>query len=325
MRIVFFGTPEYVLPILTSLHKRFVTGPGKSPIVAVVTQSPKPTGRKQILTYSHIDKWAHEKKIPIYYKATDLIRDKIEADLGVLAAYGEIIPPSVLEMFPKGILNIHPSLLPKLRGASPVQATLVLSEKETGVSIIKLDEKLDHGPIVTQFKEDVLPEDTGDALRERLFQRSAKVLLEMIEPFVKGKIKLKTQDHDNASFTTQIKKEHGFIPPELIAKAMGVESSMQNVESMEIKFIKNCILPATCYILHNFIRAMTSWPGAWSEVKLMGTAESSKKLKILRAHLEEKIVDKKIAKVLVLDEVQLEGKDPVTWGQFKQGYPNSTF
>src|SRR6185503_6043803 len=107
-----FGTPEYVLPVLTSLHKRFVTGPGKSPIVAVVTQSPKPTGRKQILTYTPIDKWAHEKKIPIYYKSSDLINNEVQADLGVLAAYGEIIPASVLQMFPHGIINIHPSLLP---------------------------------------------------------------------------------------------------------------------------------------------------------------------------------------------------------------------
>ncbi|HLA04093.1 MAG TPA: hypothetical protein VJ065_02570, partial [Patescibacteria group bacterium] len=82
MKIVFFGTPDYVLPVLTSLHKKFVTGPGKSPIAAVVTQSPKPTGRKQIKTYSPVDKWAFERKVPIFYNFDNLA----EADLGVCAA-----------------------------------------------------------------------------------------------------------------------------------------------------------------------------------------------------------------------------------------------
>src|SRR5689334_24931094 len=106
MKIVFFGTPEYVLPILKSLHKRFVTGPGKSPIIAVVTQSPKPMGRKQTLTYSAVDKWAHEHKIDTFYQSSDLIKSDIKADIGVLAAYGEIIKKEVIDLFPQGILVI---------------------------------------------------------------------------------------------------------------------------------------------------------------------------------------------------------------------------
>jgi len=112
MKIVFFGTPEYVMPVLTLLHKRFVTGPGKSPIAAVVTQSPKPVGRKQIITYSPVDKWAHEHKLPIYYSADELKQNPVEAEVGILASYGEIIKKDVINLFPQGILVIHPSLLP---------------------------------------------------------------------------------------------------------------------------------------------------------------------------------------------------------------------
>src|SRR3990172_4759611 len=113
MKIVFLGTPDYVLPILKALYKKYE-------IAAAVTQSPKPTGRKKFLTYSPVDTWAHQRKIPVIY---DL--DKVpKADLGVLAAYGKIIPPSVIQNLKSGILNIHPSLLPKYRGASPVQTAI---------------------------------------------------------------------------------------------------------------------------------------------------------------------------------------------------------
>ena len=88
MKIVFFGTPDYVLPVLTTLHKKFVSGPGKSPIVAVVTQSPKPTGRKQYLTYSPVDKWAHERKVFTHYSAEELIDANLDTEVGILASYG---------------------------------------------------------------------------------------------------------------------------------------------------------------------------------------------------------------------------------------------
>src|SRR3990167_7383010 len=153
MKIIFFGTPDYVLPILTNLHKKFVTGPGISPIVAVVTQSPKPTDRKRIILYTPVDKWAHEREIPTFYKAGELLKEDIVADLGICAAYGEIIPKTVINSFKFGILNVHPSLLPKFRGASPISAAIMAGDTQTGVSIIKMDEKVDHGPIITQFKE----------------------------------------------------------------------------------------------------------------------------------------------------------------------------
>jgi len=282
MKIVFFGTPDYVLPILTSLHKKFVSGPGVSPIAAVVTQSPKPTGRKQILTYSPVDKWAHEHKIDIFYQSSELIKNSVKADIGVLAAYGEIIPKTVIDTFPHGILVVHPSLLPKYRGASPIQGAIANGDKQVGVTIIKMDEKMDHGPIVSQFKEETKPDDTTDTLRARLFERSKDVIVEMIEPYLQGKIKPKEQNHDEATYTKIITKQDGFIE---------AESFTSEAAKAE-----------------RFIRAMQPWPQAWT---LIG----KKRLKILKAHLE--------SGKLILDEVQLEGKSPVSWEEFKRGYPDA--
>jgi len=241
MHIVFFGTPDYVLPILTQIHKEFVTGPGKSPIVAVVTASPKPVGRKQALSYSPIDKWAHEHKIPCFYSSEELAESKLDFELGVLASYGEIIKRDVINLFSQGILVIHPSLLPKYRGASPVPAAIKNDDKVTGITILRMDEKMDHGPVITQFKEDVMPADTSDVLRNRLFEKSAQVLVETITPYIQGKIKLKPQDENEATYTKILTKQDGF----------------------------------TNTPTDQFIRAMHPWPGAWTYLP------NQKRLKLL--------------------------------------------
>jgi methionyl-tRNA formyltransferase len=286
MKIVFFGTPEYVLPVLTSLHKKYVTGPGKSPIVAVVTQSPKPMGRKQILSYSPVDKWAHERKIDTYYQSSQLIENKVVADIGVLAAFSEIIRKDVIDLFPHGILVIHPSLLPKYRGASPIQAAIAAGETQTGVSIIRMDEKVDHGAIVAQFKEDIAPSDTTETLRARLFERSAEVLTEMFDPYMKSKIKPRVQDDDEATFTSILKKEDGFVD----------------------------LKKASAEIIERKLRAMHPWPGVWTLLRKSASEGQARRLKILNAHLENG--------ELILDEVQLEGKTPVPFKQFKEAYPD---
>lgn len=267
-----------------------MTGPGKSPIVAVVTQSPKPIGRKQILSYSPVDHWAHEHGVSIHYSASELAVDGVKADVGVLASYGEIIRKDVIDIFPHGILVIHPSLLPKYRGASPVPATIIAGDSISGVTIFKMDEKVDHGPTISQFKEDVLPTDTGETLRNRLFERSAEVLTELLEPYIQNKIKPKAQKDSGATYTKIVTREDGRI-----------DLNEKTPEKAE-----------------RFIRAMQPWPGAWTLLRLSATeGQAPKRLKFLKAHLEEG--------KLVLDEVQLEGKLPITWKQFKEGYKEATF
>ena len=311
MRVVFFGTPEYILPVLTSLHKTFKSKSGISPIVAVVTQSPKPVGRKKVLTYSPIDKWAHERKIPVFYHCKKLLEENISADLGVLASFGQVIPKEVINLFTHGILNVHPSLLPKYRGSSPARAAIVSGDKETGVTIIKLDEEVDHGLVISQFTEGVQEKDTTETLRKRLFERSAKVLIELLPHYLKGEITPRKQEHDKAVYTTQIKKEHAFIPPEYLAAALAGKTTK---ERWKIPFIKKYSLFPGPETLDRFVRAMQPWPLAWTRVTFTNT---TKRLKILKAHLENG--------KFILDEIQLEGKNPVSWKQFREGYPKVIF
>jgi methionyl-tRNA formyltransferase len=266
MKIIFFGTPDYVIPILDKLNKQYE-------IVAVVTQSPKPVGREKKMTYSPVDDWAHKKKIEIHFDYQDLP----EADLGVCASFGMIIPKVILDSFKYGIINVHPSLLPQFRGSSPIQATLINGVNPTGVSIIKMSEKMDAGPILTQFKEEVSEDDTNETLRARLFEKSADVLLEMIPAYIEGKIKLKPQDEDKATFTKMVKKEDGYV-----------DLYNDDDETIWRKF-----------------RAYNPWPGIWTRV-------NEKRLKILKCRFEEGKI--------ILDEVQLEGKNPVNWNIFRRSY-----
>ena len=234
MKIIFFGTPDYVIPILDKLHKYHE-------IVAVVTQSPKPVGRDKIITYSAVDSWAFKKHIPRNFDYVDLP----EADMGVCASFGMIIPKVVINNSKFGILNIHPSLLPEFRGASPIQATIIAGS-DPAISIIKMDEKMDHGPILTQFKEDILENDTNETLRKRLFEKSAEVLIEMIPAYIEGKIKLKPQDESKATYTKIIIKQDGFVD----------------------------LIKDDSIIIERKHRAYIPWPGIWTLV-------NGKRLKIL--------------------------------------------
>ncbi len=297
MKIIFFGTPDYVIPVLEKLHKYHE-------IVAVVTQSPKPMGRDKKLTYSAVDSWAFKKKIIRNFDYTDLP----EADMGVCASFGMIIPQVILDQFKYGILNVHPSLLPQFRGSSPIQATLISGINPTGVSIIRMVDKLDAGPILTQFKEEVLQDDTNESLRARLFEKSADVLLEMIPAYVDGKIKYKHQDEEKATFTTMIKKEDAFIPPAFLKNVMEINNCK---DEWKVGFLKNYSLTPDANTIDRFIKAMGFWPIAWTQINIKNEL---RRLKIISAHINSE------SGYLELDEVQLEGKKPTTWKQFKGAY-----
>jgi methionyl-tRNA formyltransferase len=282
LKIVFFGTPDYVLPILKALVKKY--GRGETGLVAVVTQPPKAAGRKKFITRSPIDNWAYKHKVPVIYDLTKIP----EADLGILAAYGKIIPKEIISGFESGILNVHPSLLPSHRGPSPVQAAIAKGETSTGVSVIKMDEQIDHGPIISQFKEAIQAQDTTGSLRARLFERAAEFLVNLIPAYLEGKITPKEQDDTRATYTKIYTKQDGFL-------------DLNKVKPKEAE---------------RFIRAMDPWPGVWTFIHLP-PSKPTKRLKILKAHLNKER--------LILDEVQLEGKNPVSWAQFKEGYSNHEF
>jgi methionyl-tRNA formyltransferase len=312
MKIVFFGTPPYVLPILETLHKEFKEK-HESPIAAVVTQKPKPSGRKKLLKYSAIDEWAHGRSKPKILNSMDIINENIEADIGILAAYGELIPKKVLDYFPHGILNIHPSFLPEFRGASPVQATLATGKDQAGVTIMRMDKDLDHGPIVSQFKEEVRKNDTSETLRERLFALSAEALSGLIPAYMSGKITPKKQDHKKATFTKLIKKNDAYIDPKALDFVL---NSKPFKKDWDIPFIKDYTTHYSPRTIHNFIRAMNPWPVAWTMIRIDKKSEP-KRLKIISSHLKRN--------KLALDEVQLESKNKVNWSQFTEAYPKFRF
>jgi methionyl-tRNA formyltransferase len=223
-----------------------------------------------------------------------IIAKERQPDVGILASFGAIVPKEILN-FPKwGILNIHPSLLPKYRGASPVQAAILNGEQQTGVTIIKMDEKVDHGPIVAQFSEEILPTDNAEKLYFKLFSAGAEVLKTILPAYLEGRIKPKEQDHSRATYTKKLSREDGFISLEKLKSAM----EGTNAE-----------------LIDRQIRAYYPWPGTWTEITIPFRKAKTRRyrLKILKAHLENG--------ELVLDQVQLEGKKPVSFKQFCQGYP----
>ncbi len=313
MKIIFFGTPDYVLPVLKALYK--VYGKGEDGIAAVVTQSPKEAGRNKFVERSAVDNWAYKHRIPVIYDLQSLPT----ANLGVVAAYGKLIPDNIIKEFDAGMLNIHPSLLPNFRGASPIQAAIATGTNPTGVSIIKMDEQMDHGPVLTQFKCFIDEADTNETVRQRAFQDIAAVLIELIPNYLSQKIRLKEQDHSKAIFTRIIRKEDGFIAGKFLTAALQGE----NVdEDWQVPFIKNTADGTPLKLDHsltqnifNFYRSLTPWPGVWTKVNL--SEDKQRRLKIISCHIENDL--------LVLDEVQLEGKSTVTWKQFVEGHPQYSF
>lgn len=169
-----------------------------------------------------------------HFKLADSLN---EADLAVVAAYGRILTKDELNTPKFGCINVHPSLLPKYRGPSPIQAAILNGEKKSGITIIKMDEEVDHGPILVQVEEKILPNDTAETLYERLFKIGAKLLPQTINQYLKGQIKLSPQDDSKATFTKILTRKDGFFD------------------------IKN---PPSPEILDRMIRAYYPWPGVWT-------------------------------------------------------------
>jgi methionyl-tRNA formyltransferase len=221
-------------------------------------------------------------------KKFQIVKNPAQADVGVLASYGRILTAKELAVPKHGILNIHPSLLPKYRGPTPVPTAILNGDKKIGVSIIKMDEEIDHGPILSQFELEILEGETAENLLKRAFTAGAQVLITILPSYIDGRIKPKKQNHSQATYTKKFTRENGKI---------------------------NWQKPSD--YIERQIRAFYPWPGTWTEVELRIKNQETriKRLIILRAHLK--------GKKLVLDEVQLEGKKPVSFKQFLEGYPQT--
>lgn len=284
MKIIFFGTPYFVLPVLDVLQKKY-------DVVGVVTTPDTVQGRKKILMPT---------PVKAHFQTTNpkgLIIDSeqfssetasnaagaieglqsLRPDLFIVAAYGHLVPENVLNIPKYGALNIHPSLLPKYRGPSPIQTAILNAEITSGISIIKMDEELDHGPIVAQeeflFKET----DTFESLHVAMFEKAAEMLPRVIDEYINGKIEPGLQDHSKATYCDHITRQDGYFA------------------------IEN---PPDKQKLDRMIRAYYPWPTAWTRIKI-------------------KNHEARIMKFLPGERVQLEGGKAMSIKDFVNGYPEA--
>ena len=206
------GSAELACPSLRALRQTEGVE-----VLAAVTQPDRPKGRELKLTPSPVKSCALEEGLPVLQpeRARDegFIAElrRLSPDLIVVVAYGQILPRAILELPKFGCLNVHTSLLPKYRGAAPIQWAILNDERETGVTIMKMDEGLDTGPIVSLAKTPIAPEDDASALHDHLGRMGAELLTRTIPDYVDGKIQPRPQPVDGASYARKIKKDDGRI------------------------------------------------------------------------------------------------------------------
>jgi methionyl-tRNA formyltransferase len=209
MRIIFFGTSDFAAQVLQSLLS------GKNEILAVVTAADKKKGRGQKVSASAVKVLAKKRRLPVLQPGN--LRDagflqslkKAGADLFVLCAYGKILTKEVLDIPVKYAINLHTSLLPSYRGAAPINWAIINGERETGVTIFKMDEGMDEGEIILQAKTAISASDTAVSLAERLAGIGAETLLKAIDLIKSGKVRFTAQDGARASLAPKLKKEDG--------------------------------------------------------------------------------------------------------------------
>ena len=209
-KIVFMGTPEFAVPSLKALLEAH-------DVVAVVTQPDRPAGRNRRLRQSPIKELAGAAGIPVFQprrmrepEAAAKIA-KYEADLQVVVAYGQILPQPVLDLAPQGTINVHASLLPRWRGAAPIQAAIRAGDVESGATIMLLDAGLDTGPILSARKLELASDETGQSLHDKLARLGADLLVATLPLYLAGAVTPRPQDDSLATYAPQIKKEQGRI------------------------------------------------------------------------------------------------------------------
>ena len=211
-KIVFMGTPFFAVPILKSLYQNGY------PVSTVYTQPPQKSQRGQKINKSSVQGISEtlniECRTPVSLKDNNEEYEylkKLNPDIVIVVAYGQIIPKKFLSLAKKGFVNIHASLLPKWRGAAPIQRSIMNLEKETGVSIMKIVEKLDAGPICESYKINIMTDDNSETIAEKLSALAAVKILDNIDEILEGKIKFNEQNHNEATYAAKIEKTEGQI------------------------------------------------------------------------------------------------------------------
>jgi methionyl-tRNA formyltransferase len=297
-RLVFMGTPEFAVP---SLHA--LTQAPDYAVVGVVTQPDRPAGRGRQLIESAVKQTAHRAGIPVIQPeklrepaALEQLR-QWQPEVIVVAAFGQILRPAVLDLPPHGCVNVHGSLLPRHRGAAPIAAALLAGEAETGITIMRMDAGLDTGPMLSHRAEPIRADDTTATLAERLAHVGAALLVETLPAYLAGALAPQAQDNALATYAPQLKKEDGHLD-----------------------------FTQTAQTLERRLRAMTPWPGAFA-------LWNDQMLKIIRAEAQpggpgepgrvsasaQGPVAQCGAGQLLLRDVQPPGKRPMPAADFARG------
>ncbi len=297
--IVFMGTPEFAVPSLEILIRH------EYPIVGVITQPDRPRGRGQTITATPVKAIAEQHDLVVLQPEKvkdpgflDIFRN-ISPDLVVVAAFGQILPREMIESPPMGCINVHPSLLPKYRGAAPINWALIRGETKTGVTIMMMNEGLDTGDILLQEETIIGPEETFGILHDRLAKMGAELLLKTIEMMQNDTITPIAQDNAFATYAPKIKKEDGCIH---------WDSDVHNIV--------------------NLIRGLSPIPCAYTffKGKKMKVFSSAGEVAAITGHVGD--IEKEIAQglpvvtkngVVYLKDVQLEGKKRMSIHDFLRG------
>ena len=312
LKVAFLGTPEFAVPILEKLAS------SEHKPAAVFCAPDKPVGRRQVMTPPPVKTLAQKYNIPICQpenvSSFKFQVSSLNPDLIICAAYRIIFPKEILDMPKFGCLNIHPSLLPKYRGASPIQAAILNGDTKTGVTIFKMDEQIDHGPIlIAEHLSLITKRYTSPELSDKLSILGAGLLIKILPDWVVGKITPIPQDNSQATYAPQIKKEDGQID---------WQKSAQETERQ--------------------IRAYSPWPGASTGImnftpsKVEGNESGIKGLRIIKADAKKDDSNRQLGEIfldknnelsvqagqgyLIIKKLQLEGGKPLSAQDFLRGH-----
>ncbi|MDZ7798347.1 MAG: methionyl-tRNA formyltransferase [Patescibacteria group bacterium] len=297
-KVVFFGTPEFAVPSLKSLIRN------NYQVIACVTRPDKPRGRHLKFRFSPVKKLAqkHNLKIlqPTKINSPDFLKElkEIKPALFVVVAFGKILPKKIIDLPMFGTLNLHASLLPRYRGASPIHYALLNGDKKTGVTIMKMDEHMDTGPVVSQLEIDIQKKDNLSTLHDKLAQEGAQLLVNTLPDYFSYNINLKKQDESQATYTKVLKKEDGRI---------NWSKSAKKIESK--------------------VRAFNPWPGAFTYyqnnlIKIkegQTTGQASSKKPGYLFYKKNKILVTTDTNLFEIKKIQLAGKKALTASEFING------
>jgi len=302
--MIFFGSSEYSLPILKSLLKS-----GLEPLV--VTVPDRPQGRGMQIKPNSLAKFAASQRLDIAKppslkkeRLSSAIRKKLTAHkFGICAVYGKIIPKWILCQLSQGILNLHPSLLPRYRGAAPALGMILNNEKLGGFTIIKMDTKLDHGPIIYQESWPLPAQQTAGEYYRQAFQQMARKIAYLIKEYQQNRLQPQPQNHSRASLTPLLQRQDGYLPPSFFRSALQNKAiPFEKLPPVAQKLLPKRRFYHAAKVAFGLYRGLSPWPGVWTEIK---KGNRLVRLKILAAELTPH--------GFLPSRAQLAGKTPQPW------------